>query len=251
MATGSSAEVLQKYFPQYYQPVKEFPKVETGEVSKLLDEIIAKYRIGGEYGKGEEALLKRAKTKSTAETAQSLVSAGLAGTSVGAGAGQRWEEEIGMPGRLKLEDIRSERLTGALGAKAGFLGQAEQQNYERELAQRQLAMQQLRMQQGLSYQSRVDPSGSATRYPTGGGGSISGPGGVGGSMAGGAGGSFGGVSSQYPGMGGGAGGYAGTPESVQSPSGEVTPTGATGGYTYSWKTHLETGAPYIGTPPGR
>ncbi|KKN35312.1 hypothetical protein LCGC14_0784810, partial [marine sediment metagenome] len=40
---------------------------------------------------------------------------------VGGGAGKSWEEEVGMPARLKLEDIRSQRLTEAMGAKAGYL----------------------------------------------------------------------------------------------------------------------------------
>lgn len=91
------------------------------EIEGLLDKIIARYSPGGEFGKPEEALLKRAKVKSLAETSQDLVSSGLSGTNVGGGAGKSWEEEVGMPARLKLEDIRSQRLTEAMGAKAGYL----------------------------------------------------------------------------------------------------------------------------------
>jgi hypothetical protein len=108
----------------------------TQDIIGLLDSIIKRYSAGGEFGKGEEALLQREKTKAMASGQQRLVSAGLSGTTVGAGMGQRWEEEIGMPERLRLEDIRSQRLSEAVGAKAGYL--------EREQAREQ-QMQQTEM----------------------------------------------------------------------------------------------------------
>jgi len=110
------------------------------EITKLLDEIIKRYRPGGEFGKPEEALLKRAKTKSLAETGQALVSAGLGGTTVGAGAGRKWEEEVGMPSRLQLEDIRSQRLSGAMSAKAGYL-EREQQSFRQFMERKRMENQ--------------------------------------------------------------------------------------------------------------
>lgn len=113
----------------------------TEEIMQLLDQIISRYKPGGEFGKPEEALLKREKTKSLAGTAQRLVSAGLAGTTAGAGAGRLWEEEVGMPARLRLEDVRSQRLTEAMGAKAGYLERGESAAAERRAAEDRMVLQ--------------------------------------------------------------------------------------------------------------
>ncbi len=45
-----------------------------------------------------------------------------------AGLGTAFEEEVAMPTRLKLEDLRSERYTGALGQYASFLEAIEDQS---------------------------------------------------------------------------------------------------------------------------
>lgn len=113
-------------------------------ISEVLDKIIKQYQPGGDFGKAELALLKRAKTKAMAGVGQQLVSAGLAGTTAGAGAAQRWEEETGMPARLKLEDVRTERLVQALLAKAGFMQEQQKMSFEAQQArlQRQFQAQQ-------------------------------------------------------------------------------------------------------------
>lgn len=115
---------------------------ETQDIIGILNRIIQRYSPGGEFGKGEEALLGRAKTKAMASSQQQLVSAGLAGTTVGAGRGQRWEEEIGMPERLRLEDVRSQRLSEAMGAKAGYLERTETRAEQTRLAEQQMTQQQ-------------------------------------------------------------------------------------------------------------
>lgn len=115
--------------------------VGTEEITELLDKIIARYKPGGEFGKAELALLERAKTKSLATTAQGLVSAGLAGTTAGVGAGRKWEEEIGMPSKLRLEDIRTERLTQAMGAKAGYIERAATREEQAALAREQMELE--------------------------------------------------------------------------------------------------------------
>jgi len=106
-------------------------------ISEILDKIIAKYQPGGGFGKSELALLKRGKTKAMAGVGQQLVRSGLAGTTAGAGASQRWEEEIGMPARLELEDIRTQRLVQALLAKAGFQERAQEAEAERRFEARE------------------------------------------------------------------------------------------------------------------
>ena len=100
---------------------------DNSEIMKILNKLIAQYEVGT-YGKGEEALLDIAKKKSLASTSQSLVSSGLANTTMGAGAGQKWEEQVGMPSRLNLERQRKTGLSGALAAKAGYLQQTESEN---------------------------------------------------------------------------------------------------------------------------
>jgi len=88
---------------------------------EIYDKIISQYQPEGGYLKGAEAELERVKGRTVASETQDLVSSGLFGTSTRAGLGQRWEAEVGMPARLKLEDIRMERLAQALGGKASAI----------------------------------------------------------------------------------------------------------------------------------
>jgi hypothetical protein len=126
----------------------------TNETLRMLDEIIERYRPGGEFGKPEEALLKRAKVKSLAGTAQDIVSSGLSGTTVGAGAGQAWEEEVGMPARLRLEDIRTQRLTEAMGAKAGYMERMGERAFSEYQRRANLEYQQYQERQRRERESR-------------------------------------------------------------------------------------------------
>ncbi len=74
------------------------------------------FRPGGEYGAGIEAMIGRGEKKAVASGYQNLVSAGLANTTMPMHLQQTYQEEIGMPTRLRSEDIRMERLGGALGS---------------------------------------------------------------------------------------------------------------------------------------
>lgn len=87
----------------------------------IYDEIIGRYKKGGGFVKGAEAKLERAKKKDVAAGMQSLVSSGLAGTTMAAGLGRRWEEEVGEPGRLSIADIAGQRMAQAQVGKAGFI----------------------------------------------------------------------------------------------------------------------------------
>ena len=102
------------------------------EARKILDDIIKVYSPGGAYGQGTEAMLGRQKTKDLASASQSLVSSGLSNTTQAAGLGKKWEEEVGMPTRAKLEDVRYGALTSAMGQKVGFLSSIEDEmlNYQ-------------------------------------------------------------------------------------------------------------------------
>ena len=87
-----------------------------GKSIEALGDYADIFRPGGEYGAGVEALLGRGKKRAVAGGMQSLVSAGLAGTTMPMHLEQTFEEEIGMPTRMRSEDIRMERLGGALGS---------------------------------------------------------------------------------------------------------------------------------------
>ena len=98
-----------------------------GEVKGIYDEIINRYRPGGGFGAGFEAQLERAKGRDVASGTQALVSSGLYGTTQTAGLGKKWEEEVGAPARLKLEDLRMDRLSEAQRGKAGVIERVEDQ----------------------------------------------------------------------------------------------------------------------------
>ncbi len=74
------------------------------------------FRPGGEYGAGIETMIGRGEKKAVASGMQSLVSAGLSNTTMPMHLQQTYEEEIGMPTRMQAEDVRMERLGGALGS---------------------------------------------------------------------------------------------------------------------------------------
>jgi hypothetical protein len=96
-------------------------KLRETEVRGMYDKIIAMYGPGGTFGQGMEAQIERQKKQSMAQGAQALVSAGLYGTTTTAGLGQKFEEEVGMSSRMKLEDIKTQSLAGAMGQKAQFI----------------------------------------------------------------------------------------------------------------------------------
>jgi hypothetical protein len=86
---------------------------------KIYDDIIAQYQPGGSFGEGALALYEQGKTKAMATGMQNLVSSGLSNTTVAAGLPIKYEEEVGTPFRLQLEDLRQTRLADALMKKAG------------------------------------------------------------------------------------------------------------------------------------
>ena len=98
------------------------PQAPSPEVLSLFEEAMKRYQPGGQFGKRELALLGRAKKKALARGYQSAVSAGLGGTSVPEAMGAKFQEEIGEPTRLGLEDVRTQRLNELMMAKAGYLG---------------------------------------------------------------------------------------------------------------------------------
>jgi len=104
---------------------REATKARETEIRGLYDEIIGRYGPGGSFGAGYEAQLERQKTKEVAAGSQALVSSGLYGTTQAAGLGKKFEEEVGAPARLKLEDIKAQAVSQAQKEKAGFIERIE------------------------------------------------------------------------------------------------------------------------------
>ena len=106
---------LGKMYGQYTTGRAE-EKAMFGKGVGALEQYADIFRPGGEYGAGIEAMIGRGEKKAVASGYQNLVSAGLSNTTMPMHLQQTYQEEIGMPTRLRAEDTRMERLGGALGS---------------------------------------------------------------------------------------------------------------------------------------
>lgn len=116
----------------------------------------AYYAPGGGFGKGVEAGLERGRVKAMASGMQGLVSAGLAGTTMAGTLGKKYEEEVGAPTRLGVEERRAQAISGIEMAQAGMGFQAGQAG-----AQRSLQMYLADLQTSLQAQRRPAVSTAA------------------------------------------------------------------------------------------
>lgn len=91
------------------------------------------YAPGGGYGKGVEAGLERGRVKAVAGGTQALVSAGLAGTTMPAGLSKRYEEEVAMPARARVEETRAGAISGLEAMKAQIIQGATESARSRAL----------------------------------------------------------------------------------------------------------------------
>ncbi len=149
------------------------------------------FRPGGEYGAGVEAMIGRGEKKAVASGYQNLVSAGLSNTTMPMHLQQTYQEEIGMPTRLRSEDVRMGRLGGALGSlgqmyagydsgapsagdiahiATGGFGMQQTGRIADMNAQQAMYDRQARNQAGLTSQNMFGPSGGGTSGGGGGGG---------------------------------------------------------------------------------
>lgn len=96
-------------------------------INNIYESLASMYSEGGSYGAGTEAMLERQKTKDVASATQGLISSGLYGTTTTSGLSKKWEEEIGVPSRLKLEDMRTDKYTGVMSQYAQYLQNIYQQ----------------------------------------------------------------------------------------------------------------------------
>lgn len=91
------------------------------EIRSVLDRVIGLYEQGGPFGKGVETQLEQERKSTLSAGGQALISSGLFNTTQTAGLAGKFSEEVAMPTRMKLEDLRMERLSQALGQKASFV----------------------------------------------------------------------------------------------------------------------------------
>ena len=110
---------LVNQYTRAQQQAKAANEARYKELLGIADEVETLF--GKDYGAGFKAELERAKTRDMASSMQGLVSSGLGGTTRGAGLGKKWEEEVGVPSRLKLEDMIAEKQFGAKQFKAGII----------------------------------------------------------------------------------------------------------------------------------
>lgn len=94
------------------------------QIEAIFDEVIARYGSEGTYGRAAELLIGQQKVRDVGATAQRDISRGMYGVRP---YEQEWEAAVGAPARLKLEDIKMERLSQAQYAKAGFLTGIEEE----------------------------------------------------------------------------------------------------------------------------
>ena len=81
------------------------------KLSRSFQKAMAPYAPGGSFGKGVEAGLVRGKTQSMASGMNALIGSGLAGTTMAAGLGKKYEEEVAAPIRAGVESTRAQNLS--------------------------------------------------------------------------------------------------------------------------------------------
>jgi len=91
------------------------------QMMKIYDSVIQQYQPGGSFGMGAEALYQSGKSQAIALGMQNLVSNGLSNTTIAAALPIKYEEEVGTPFRLQLEDMRMSRLAEAQIGKASAM----------------------------------------------------------------------------------------------------------------------------------
>ena len=87
----------------------------------IYENIAGMFGPGSTYGQGQTAMLEQQKTQDVASAKQHMAGSGLWNTTVAAAIPQAWEANVGMPGRLNIEDMRMGRYAGALEGMAGFI----------------------------------------------------------------------------------------------------------------------------------
>ena len=101
--------------------------------SAAMEAAVAQYAPGGGYGAGVEAAIGRGRTQAVAGGTQALVSAGLMGTTMPAGLAKKYEEEVGMPARARVEETRASAIANLKSLEAQIIQGATEAQRTRAL----------------------------------------------------------------------------------------------------------------------
>ncbi len=143
---GASDAYMNSILSQYSQAnaqARAANEKRYAEAKGIYEGVQETYKPGGAFGKGQLAQLERGRGRALAGAEQGLVSSGLYGTTLTAGLPKKWEEEVGVPSRL---DIEERRMSAYAQAKLGTAGLIER----REDTYPDLALMAQLMQQGSS-----------------------------------------------------------------------------------------------------
>ena len=119
-ASTRGGGILSQY-EQKYAEAKSANEQRYKQGMDLLDQAIQRYQPGGSFGAGAMAQYEQGKTQAMSSGQQNLISSGLSNTTIGATLPLAYEQEVGTPFRLQLEDLRMKNLTEAERAKTGFI----------------------------------------------------------------------------------------------------------------------------------
>ena len=120
----SYEDVLRRYESEAAR-AREAAEKRYAEIMRIFDEIIKRYQPGGAFQERTERELAQRKAREVGQETQQLISSGLYGASTLAGVGRRWEQAVGTPQRLALEDIMERRVGEAMLGKAAAITQRE------------------------------------------------------------------------------------------------------------------------------
>lgn len=120
-STTAPTSLTQSYTQMSEEAKKANEKRQT-EITGIYDKIANMFAPGGSYGQSYIDQLNRRKVQDVSGAQQSDISSGLYGLR---NRGNEWESSVGQPARRTLEDFLTEKYTGALGQKAGFLERIE------------------------------------------------------------------------------------------------------------------------------
>lgn len=118
--TGNTSSTPSIY--DEYSKIAEQARLEnlkrSEQVTSIFDEIIKRYGPAGSFGAGYEKQFGRQKVQDVSRAEQRDISSGLYGLR---DRGGEWEATTGAESRLRLEDLKMERLSSAQQSKASFL----------------------------------------------------------------------------------------------------------------------------------
>ena len=121
MATKTTVPTLADLYAQF-QTQEEEARAANLERQRRIENIfetqLGMYAPGGPFEKAALAELAKTKIRDVSAAEQRDISSGLFGLR---SRGTEWESAVGMPSRLRLEDIMQQRRSAVLSSQAGFL----------------------------------------------------------------------------------------------------------------------------------